>query len=93
MSTAIYVEEPGTLAARAELKQQKDKNIEIIKKDSEVVITTPKSKIRYKRDKFFSLFISYALTYSTERSVTIQSIKVGIAYRLSQILILAYIIG
>ncbi len=35
----------------------------------------------------------YALTYSTEREATIQSKRVGIVYRVAQILILAYIIG
>lgn len=50
-------------------------------------------KSRRNHFKTFSRQFSSFISYSTERSATIQSLKVGIVYRLAQILLLSYIIG
>lgn len=62
----------------------------ISKKTIEVVYPVPRTK---KKTKPFTILVDYFFTYSTERAATIQSKKVGLVYRLAQLLILAYIIG
>ena len=46
-----------------------------------------------KKRGLVNLLATEMFTYSTERSAAIKSIRVGVAYRLAQILLLFYIIG
>jgi hypothetical protein len=57
------------------------------------VITTQTKKSKMSSNGRFASFFFNAFTYSTVRSATIQSKKVGLIYRLAQLGILSYIIG
>ncbi|CAF0928545.1 unnamed protein product [Brachionus calyciflorus] len=48
------------------------------------------------KKKNFNIFKSHMrgfMSYSTERSATIKSVKIGLVYRIAQILLLSYIVG
>jgi len=46
----------------------------------------------FMKEKTRNFFVNI-FTYSTVRSATIQSLKVGVAYRFAQLVLLSYIIG